>query len=167
MPNPIISNFNNILNNELKSPEYKKMAENEHNNNVNQSIEDFQKQNAGMMKMINFDYFNAQQQNQMIEISNVNFQLIFSIVPENGDQSLNNNIKICAQVRANFTIEKAIENFYKKLLKPKEAIKRFILNGNILDVKSQDTLASMNIDESTIIKAIKSENFDSLKLEGI
>ena len=55
----------------------------------------------------------------------------------------------------------------EKLLKPKEAIKRFILNGNILDVKSQDTLASMNIDESTIIKAIKSENFDSLKLEGI
>ena len=86
------------------------------------------------------------------------------MVPEFGDQSLDNSIKILSQVRSSHTVKMAIDNFFIKLVKPRESIQRFILNGNILDPQCGQTLSSMNIDHNTIIKAIKSENFNELKL---
>ena len=58
----------------------------------------------------------------------------------------------------------AIDNFFIKLVKPRESIKKFLLNGNDLDPQCEQTLSSMNIDHNTIIKAIKSENFNELRL---
>ena len=93
-----------------------------------------------------------------------NFQLRFSIVPETGDQTFETNMKIFAQVRSNFTVEQAINNFFLKALKKREAIKKFLLNNKVLDQKSQQTLESLNIDENTIIKAVKAANFDNLNV---
>ena len=73
-------------------------------------------------------------------------------------------MKIFAQVRSNFTVEQAINNFFLKALKKREAIKKFLLNNIVLDQKSQQTLESLNIDENTIIKAVKAANFDNLNV---
>ena len=107
---------------------------------------------------------NLNQENNPIQNNIINFQLKFSIVPEVGDQSFEKNIKVLAQVRSNSTVKMAIDNFYKKALKQREAIKKFLLNGNELDPTSESTLDSLNIDDNTIIKAIKADNFDILNL---
>ena len=135
----------------------------------NQSVENAQIQNQNIMRNL----FNIQpevsqiilnQESNPIQNNIINFQLKFSIVPEVGDQSFEKNIKILAQVRSNSTVKTAIDNFYKKALKKREAIKKFLLNGNELDPTSESTLDSLNIDDNTIIKAIKAENFDILNL---
>jgi hypothetical protein len=138
-------------------------------NRQNQSVDNAQSQNQNIMRNL----FNIQpdvsqiilnQENNPIQNNIINFQLRFSIVPEVGDQSFEKNIKILAQVRSNSTVKVAIDNFYKKALKKREAIKKFLLNGNELDPTSESTLDSLNIDDNTIIKAIKADNFDSLNL---
>lgn len=138
-----------------------------------QNICDAQRQNQNIMMNMynnNNDFQNNNQnmniQTNPIQNNNSNFQLIFSIVPEQGDQSFNKNLRIFAHVTSNYTVEMAINNFYSKLLKKREAITKFLLNGNQLNPSSQQTLGSLNINENTIIKAIKANNFDQLDLPG-
>ena len=134
---------------------------------LEQSINKAQKQNQDIMKLVNYGYpilHNDNQEQNPFEQIDVNFQLTFSVVPEFGDQSLDNNIKILSQVRSTYTVKMAINNFFTKLVKPRESIKKFLLNGNVLDPQCSQTLSSMNIDHNTIIKAIKSENFNELRL---
>ena len=136
---------------------------------MNQTVDNAQIQNGNIMK---FAFSNIMQPNQISinkynnPINNQinNFQLRFSIVPETGDQTFETNMKIFAQVRSNFTVEQAINNFFLKALKKREAIKKFLLNNKVLDQKSQQTLESLNIDENTIIKAVKAANFDNLNI---
>jgi len=161
--NPLLRNFSRIFEDQ-KLNQYRKMVDFKQ---LDQSIKKAQQQNQDFLKLMNFGYFpadlNNQQQNPFQQ-TNVNFQLTFSVVPENGDQSLDNNVKILAQVRSSDSVKIAIDKFFIKLVKPRESIKRFLLNGNILDQQNEQTLSSMNIDKDTIIKAIKSENFNELKL---
>ena len=95
------------------------------------------------------------------------FSLKFICVPENGDQSETPLNKILAQVRSDATFEEAVNNFYIKLVKPREAIKRFLLNDNEIEPNNQSTLDSLGIDLNTTIKAIKADNFDELKLPNL
>jgi hypothetical protein len=161
--NPLLMNISNIFNDQ-KLQQYKKMVD---FHQQQQSIQNAQKQNGDILKLMNIGYPEANQFNQNrnpFEQIDVNFQLTFSVVPEFGDQSLDNNIKILSQVRSSHTVKMAIDNFFIKLVKPRESIKKFLLNGNDLDPQCEQTLSSMNIDHNTIIKAIKSENFNELKL---
>ena len=163
LSSPFLMNISHIFQDQ-KLKQYKKMVDFQQQQ---QSIQNAQKQNGDILKLINIGYFNANQfsQNQNpFEQIDVNFQLTFSVVPEFGDQSLDKNIRILSQVRSSHTVKMAIDNFFVKLVKPRESIQRFILNGNILDPQCEQTLSSMNIDHNTIIKAIKSENFNELKL---
>ena len=163
--NPLLMNISNIFKN-TQFEQYKNMLNFQH---FDQSIKKAQKQNQKIMKLVNYEYpilhddDDDQEQNPFEQID-VNFQLTFSVVPEFGDQSLNNNIKILSQVRSTYTVKMAIDNFFIKLVKPRESIKRFLLNGNVLDPQCGQTLSSMNINHNTIIKAIKSENFNQLRL---
>ena len=68
------------------------------------------------------------------------------------------------QVTTEDTIEKAIENFYTKLLKPKEAIKRFEFNNQIININSKVKLRDFGINNNSVIYAIKADNFDALSL---
>ena len=129
-------NFNNNINNNF-------------NNNINNNFINNIKNN--------FNNFNP--------LSNkVAFSLKFIYVPEFGDQSETNLNRISAQVLSDFTFEKAVNNFFCKLVKPRNAIKRFLLYEKEISPNCQSTLASLNINENTVIKAIKSQNFDQLNL---
>ena len=163
--NIFINNIDNIMNN-AQFMIYRNMMQ---FIQQNQSVENAQIQNQNIMRNL----FNIQpevsqiilnQESNPIQNNIINFQLKFSIVPEVGDQSFEKNIKVLAQVRSNSTVKMAIDNFYKKALKQREAIKKFLLNGNELDPTSESTLDSLNIDDNTIIKAIKADNFDILNL---
>ena len=68
------------------------------------------------------------------------------------------------QVTSKDTVEKTIENFYTKLVKPKEAIKRFEFNNQIIDTNSKIKLIDFGINNDSIIYAIKADNFDTLSL---
>jgi len=163
--NIFINNIDNIMNN-AQFMIYRNMMQ---FNRQNQSVENAQIQNQNIMKNCfnipqNYAGDNLNQENNPIQNNIINFQLKFIIFPEVGDQSFEKNIKVLAQVRSNSTVKMAIDNFYKKALKEREAIKKFLLNGNELDPTSESTLDSLNIDDNTIIKAIKSDNFDSLNI---
>jgi hypothetical protein len=162
--NPLLMNISNIFK-VGKLQQYKKLVDFQQSQ---QSIQNAQKQNGDILKLLNYGYFNANQVSQdknPFKQTGVNyFQLTFSVVPEFGDQSLENNIKILSQVSNILSVKLAIDNFFIKLVKPREAIKKFLLNGNVLDPQCEQTLSSMNIDHNTIIKAIKSDNFNELKL---
>lgn len=98
---------------------------------------------------------------------NINqFGLKFICVPEFGDQSETPTNKIVAQVSSNFKFKEAINNFYMKLVKPRGAIKKFLLNNNEISPDCESSLSQLNINKDTIIKAIKSPNFDQMKLVG-
>ena len=135
-----------------------------------------QNQNQNMINVMNDnDHINNNQNNNNNNNTQVNFNpmsqniafgLKFICVPEIGDQSETPLNRITAQVLSSFTFEKAVTNFFIKLIKPREAIKRFLLNGVEISQYSKSTLASLNIDHNTIIKAIKADNFDQLKLEN-
>jgi hypothetical protein len=92
------------------------------------------------------------------------FGLKFICVPEFGDQSETPINKIIAQVSSNFKFKEAINNFYMKLVKPRAAIKKFLLNNNAISPDCESSLSQLNINKDTIIKAIKSPNFDQMKL---
>ena len=142
-------------------------------NPVNQAIPQAQNQNLNIMNMMSNQKFSEKkmvESNEKIQ-PNVNpmndsiaFGLKFIFVPEFGDQSETKENKIIAQVLSTYTFKKAVDNFFVKLLKPRDAIKRFILNGKEIPPNSEKTLASLNINNDTIVKAIKHENFDKMKL---
>jgi hypothetical protein len=96
------------------------------------------------------------------EDSNPFFATInFYIIPKNWDKNEENVIKIIPQLTIDDTIQTAVNNFFIKLQKPREAIKEFKLNDTSIDPQSQQKIKDMKSD--TIIFAIKSDNFDELK----
>ena len=84
----------------------------------------------------------------------------FYIIPKDWDKNEENVIKIIAQLTIEDTIQTAVNNFFIKLQKPREAIKEFKLNDISIDPQSQQKIKDIKSD--TIIFAIKSDNFDEL-----
>ena len=58
------------------------------------------------------------------------------------------------------TLEKVIDNFFNKLEKPKEAIKEFKFNENVIDINSKVKLKDFGIINNSKIFAIKAPNFE-------
>ena len=137
------NNFNNNFNNNLN---------NNGNNNVNNNLNNNENNNL-----------NNNNQN-----SNSPFlTLEFLVVPKDWDQSQEKiNHKIKVQVTSEDNIEKAINNFYIKVQKKKEAIEEFKFNNNTLDVKSQQKLKDSGFKEGSKVLAIQSDNFENLNLIG-
>ena len=100
------------------------------------------------------------------DIQSLGILLKFLVIPEDWDNSPEQSQKIMAQVTLDDTIEKAINNFFIKLLKPREAIKKFVFNGIEIEVNSHEKLRDLNINEESIIYAYKADNFDSLNLNS-
>ena len=129
-------------------------------NNQQQPMNVFQQQNLDAMNIMSNKNNNAPNNNGIVGY----FGLKFICVPEVGDQSETPLNRIIAQVSSNFKFKEAVNNFYMKLLKPREAIKKFLLNNNEISPDSEMTLLQLNINKDTVIKAIKSPNYDSMKL---
>ena len=111
----------------------------------------------------NYENANNNQVNQDVNPSNIFLE--FKIVPKNWDNSENTiKTKIKAQVTLDSTLKYAINNFYSKLVKPREAITEFKFNDNVLDVNSQAKLKDLGINEQSKIIAIHSDDFDTLNL---
>ena len=89
--------------------------------------------------------------------------LKFLIIPKNWDNSEENSIKILVHINLDDTMEKAINNFFIKLQKPRESIIKFTYNNNEINQNSQETLINYGINENSIIYALKADNFESLK----
>lgn len=87
----------------------------------------------------------------------------FYIIPKDWDKNEENIIKILPQLTLDDTIQTAVNNFFIKLQKPKEAIKEFKLNDTIIDPQSQQKIKDFPMKSDFIILAIKSDNFDELK----
>ena len=120
--------------------------------------------NLNQMMLQNMNLFNLGQGFPNQNNANNFLNLKFLVIPQNWDGSQNNSFPISPQVRLDFTLKYAIDKFYSKLVKPKEAIMKFLLNNNLeLDVNSQQKLKDLNINENSIIYAIKSPQFDELK----
>lgn len=149
-------------------PFYQQMFMNNNFNNFqmnrpNQGINLFQQQNLNAMNiMSNKNIGTNPNPNGNIK----QFGLKFICVPEFGDQSETPINRIVAQVSSNFKFKEAVNNFYMKLVKPRGAIKKFLLNNNEISPDSEVSLNQLNINKDTIIKAIKSPNFDQMKLVG-
>ena len=139
-----------------------------------QMMQTFQFYNQMMMNnskvnMINNDntfipHFNISNNNN--QNSNSPFlTLDFWVVPKNWDKVENTvNHKIKVQITLEDSIEKAIDNFYIKVQKKKEAITEFKFNDNTLDVKSKEKLKDSGFAQNSKIIAIQSDNFDNLNL---
>ena len=114
----------------------------------------------------NFMFFNAQNQNPpQAETLSLGFNLKFLVIPENWNNDEKDSFPIVPQVTKDYTVKETIDKFYSKLLKKREAIIKFTYNNNInLDPNSEQKLNELNINQNTIIYAIKSSNFDNLNL---
>ena len=95
-----------------------------------------------------------------------NLFLKFKVIPENWDGTDNDSFPINPQVTFDSTLKYAIDKFYTKLAKPREAITKFTFNDIELDVNSQNKLKYMNINGNSIIYAIKSPNFDQINFQS-
>ena len=62
------------------------------------------------------------------------------------------------------TVEKAIDKFFIKLQKPKEAITEFKFNNNVIDIKSKQKLSELGLTNNSKILSVKADNYDALKL---
>ena len=93
-----------------------------------------------------------------------NLMLEFVVIPENWNPLNKDEIVIKPQVKLEDTVEKAINNFYIKLVKPREAIKEFKFNGNIIDIHSKVKLKDFGINNNSKIYAVKATNFDQLNM---
>jgi hypothetical protein len=109
-----------------------------------------------------------QQKEDVIIPNNDNngISLNFLIIPKNWDKSEEKSSKIMAQVTLDDTIEKAINNFFVKLQKKKEAITEFKFNDNTIDCTSKEKLKDIGIKPDSKIIAIKSDDYDKLNLIG-
>ena len=92
------------------------------------------------------------------------FTLKFLVIPQIWDHNEESAIEIKTQVSDNFTFEDAVNRFFAILQKPREAIKCFTINNIQLDMNSTQKLKDMNINENSVIHALKSDNFDELPL---
>ena len=131
--------------------------------NYNQLIQlQMQGLQMNLMKNINNNFMLS---NNVMNIQDLSNQMIkFLIIPENWDNSKENSMKILCHATQNDTIEKMINNFFIKLQKPRQAITRFIFNNQIIDPYSKLKLKDLCINGKSTIYAIKSFNFDLLKL---
>ena len=131
--------------------------------------------NLMQMMVLNFNLANLANQMQFVMNNNNNnncdnnnypqgFILKFLCIPQIWDKKEESAIPISPQVLSDFTIQETINKFYQKLAKPREAILHFSFNNTILDVNSQQKLRDLNINQNSIIYAIKSPNFDQLEL---
>ena len=103
--------------------------------------------------------------NNVMKVQDLSNQMVkFLIIPENWDYSEDNSIKILCHATSNDTIKKMINNFFTKLQKPRQAITKFTFNNNIIDPNSYLKLKDLCINSKSTIYAIKSFNFDLLKL---
>lgn len=84
-----------------------------------------------------------------------NFSLKFLLIPSNWNGSEQNAYPINVQVNENLTVEETITNFFKVFSKPKVTIINFIFNNIKIDVKSKQTLKEMNINQNSVIYALK------------
>jgi hypothetical protein len=91
-----------------------------------------------------------------------NASIIFLIVPKNWDGTEDSALRIVPQVSLEDTIETAINNFYIKLQKPREAITEFKFNGTIINVKSKQKLKEFGLENNSKIIAVRADNFDAL-----
>ena len=105
-------------------------------------------------------------QNNIGYTGTIGFNLKFLVIPQNWNGDNNNAFPITPQVTPDFTIKDTIDKFYSKLIKPRQAIIKFTFNNMDLDVNSTQTLRQLNINENSVIHALKSPNFDALKLEN-
>jgi hypothetical protein len=163
---PFVNPFNLMLEKMFQNYQNMFMNANFNNfqrNNQNQPINFFQQQNLNAMNiMSNKNKFSNPNPNGNGNI--MQFGLKFICVPEIGDQSETPTNRIIAQVSSNFKFKEAVNNFFWKLLKPREAIKKFLLNNNEISPDNESSLTQLNINKDTIIKAIKSPNFDQMSL---
>ena len=122
------------------------------------------------MMMKNFMFSNSQSplvQNTIVNAFNYGFNLKFLVIPQNWNKDEKEAFPISPQVTKDSTVKYTIDKFYSKLIKKREAIIKFTYNNNIeLDPNSEQKLCDLNIDENSIIYAIKSPNFDNLDLEN-
>ena len=144
--------------------------------NTNNNIFTMQQLFLMQMKQIQMNrLFKIMQQNLMLQSVNLNpnpnpnnkndnIMLEFLVIPENWNPLNKDEIVIKPQVKLEDTIEKAINNFYTKLVKPKEAIKEFKFNGNVIDIHSKVKLKDFGITNNSKIYATKAPNFDQLNL---
>lgn len=130
--------------------------------------------NLMQIMFLNFKFASLANQMQFVMNNNNNncnnnnypqgFILKFLCIPQIWDKKEESAIPISPQVLSDFTIQETINKFYQKLAKPREAILHFSFNNVILDVNSQQKLSDLNINQNSIIYAIKSPNFDQLEL---
>ena len=122
------------------------------------------------MMMKNFMFASVQSpivQNNNFNSSKLGFNLKFLVIPQNWNQDERECTPISPQVMKDSTVKYTIDKFYSKLIKKREAIIKFTYNNNIeLNPNSEQKLCDLNIDENSIIYAIKSPNFDNLDLEN-
>lgn len=131
-------------------------------------------QNMGMMNNMqqmmvqNATFSRPIQEFQMINGNAManNLFLKFKVIPENWDGTDNDSFPINPQVTFDSTLKYAIDKFYTKLAKPREAITKFTFNDIELDVNSQNKLKDMNINGNSIIYAIKSPNFAQINFQS-
>ena len=125
--------------------------------------------NLEFMMMRNQNLSVNNQGNQMfnndINNSTIFINLKFQVIPENWDGSEVGTFPINPQVTLDSTVQYAIDKFYTKLQKPKEAINRFTFNNMVLDINSQVKLKDLQINSNSVIHAIKNPNFDQIKFE--
>ena len=125
--------------------------------------------NLEFMMMRNQNLSVNNQGNQMfnndINNSTIFINLKFQVIPENWDGSEVGTFPINPQVTLDSTVQYAIDKFYTKLQKPKEAINRFTFNNMVLDINSQVKLKDLQINSNSVIYAIKNPNFDQIKFE--
>ena len=148
---------------------------NKQNNNIFSMQQLFLMQMQQMQQMLmRQQLFQKMQQNLMLQKININpniknnnndnLMIEFLVIPENWNPLNKDEIIIKPQVKSEDTIKKVIDNFFIKLVKPKEAIKEFKFNGNVIDINSQVKLKDFSIKNNSKIYATKAPNFEQLNL---
>ena len=151
------------FNNQIVDP-YSKFTLRDFGINNNSIIKAIKADNFDILSIFNNNNNNQNQNYNNNNQSTLNISLIFVIIPENWNGNKKDSMTIKPQVKLEDTIEKAIDNFYTKLLKPREAIKRFMFNNIIVDPHSKLKLREFGINNNSTIFAIKANNFDILSI---
>jgi len=158
-------NAKNINNNELKDYEpqiliYELKEDMNQNNNYNNNINLMTNLINNQKKMLNSNNFKKIVDNNFRLNEQNSLNLNFIIVPENyiGDEKY--SIKKTIEVTLAETMEKVINKFFIKFGIPREAIKRFAFNHEVIDVNSKNKLRDFDIENDSEIYAVKADNYD-------
>ena len=90
------------------------------------------------------------------------FFLKYLLIPLNWNGTPQNTQPLNIQSNYDYSVQEAINNFYQVIKKPKQAIINFFFNNNSLDINSKLPLRDININQNSVIYALKSPNYDSL-----